>query len=118
MIAMKYVKGFIAAYFYYILLVAILYFRNFGTNEITYALILHAFLGVPLVLLGALIIESINQATSKKLMIIFAGFIYGISYSLLFSGGVVLDYYILVSTGLFSCLGFFIIYFRRGKSYR
>lgn len=53
---------------------------NFGTNEITYALILHAFLGVPIVLLGALIIESINNSnTSKKLMNIFAGFIYGVS---------------------------------------
>ena len=117
---MKYVKGFIAAYFYYILLMAILYFRNFGTNEITYALIFNAFIGVPLVLVGALIIELIIQTkTTKEVVLIgFIGFIYGISCSVLFSGGVDLDFLVLLSAGLFSCFGFFIyLYFSRRKSY-
>jgi len=120
MIAIRYFKGFIATYFYYMLLVAILYFRNSGTKEIILALILQAFFGVPLVLLGSLIIESIKQEiTSKKPMIAFVGFIYGISYTVFFSGGVELDYYISLYAGLFSCIGFLIyLYFSKGKSYR
>jgi hypothetical protein len=114
---LKYVKGFVAVYFYYILLIAFFYFRHFGTNEITYALILHSLLGIPLVLLGALIIELINQTNVlKKSMVLFTGFIYGISYSIIFGGGVDLDYYILASTGLLSSLGFFIYLYFRGKS--
>jgi len=117
MIAMKYVKGFIAAYFYYLTLVAILHLRHFGLNKIVFVLIIHASFGVFIVLLGALIIESINQANApKKRMIIFAGFIYGVSFPVLFSGGVDLDYPILIGSGLFSCLGFLIYsHFRKIK---
>ena len=63
---MKYVKGFIAAYFYYISLVAILHFRHSGMSEIVFVLIIHACFGVFLVLLGALIIESMNQISTPK----------------------------------------------------
>src|SRR5690625_4639052 len=118
--AMKYVKGFVAVYFYYILLITVFYMRHFGTNEITYAFILHAFVGVPLVLLGTLIIELIKQTNlPKKSMVFFTSFIYGIAYAILFSGGVDLDYFILVSAGLFSSLGLFIyLYVSEEKSYK